>query len=319
MKSSKSREYCCCAIPMVNAGIYATLIEQTVLGIVVGTVSISTPSIVGASTPSFAAWILAIVCYIAAGVQLLGFLGEKPTVYRRYVTLHGLAITAAFSVAAAWVIMSATRHSTAKAKCITDFFPITNGQVDVSSEGDTLCNIFPWVDVGIMGGLLVFLAAVHIYFFVVLSSYGTSQRRDHDRYDQVYDPTQPLTSAENIPLGEQNDPWDTRGSAEYNYGRQDKNYTHIRNQSSVSASDVLREEYREPKDGFSEVNYGYSAYPQKQEPAYPSNAYTQENIPTPTNNYYDAPNDHYVERPMQAQPHPAEGSFKRKTPRLPNL
>lgn len=145
---------------------------------------------------------------------------------------------------------------------------------------------------------------IKVYFFVVLSSYGTSQRRDHDRYDQVYDPAQPLTTAENIPLGEQNDPWDSRPSGEYNYGRQDKNYTHIRNQSSVSASDILREEYREPKDGFSTVNYGYSAYPQKQEPAYPTNVYTQEVVPTPTNNYYDAPDDRYIERPMQAQPHP---------------
>lgn len=29
---------------MVNAGIYATLIEQTVLGVLVGTLSIATPS-----------------------------------------------------------------------------------------------------------------------------------------------------------------------------------------------------------------------------------------------------------------------------------
>lgn len=40
----KSREYCCCAIPLVNAGIYATLVEQTVLGIIVGALSFATPS-----------------------------------------------------------------------------------------------------------------------------------------------------------------------------------------------------------------------------------------------------------------------------------
>ena len=40
----KPREYCCCAIPLVNAGIYLTLVEQFVLGIVVGTLSIGTPS-----------------------------------------------------------------------------------------------------------------------------------------------------------------------------------------------------------------------------------------------------------------------------------
>jgi len=74
--------------------------------------------------------------------------------------VHGIVISAAFSVAAAWTIMSATRHSPAKAKCIDDFFTTADGAS--SSEGDTLCEIFPWVDVGIMGGLLVILAALHV-------------------------------------------------------------------------------------------------------------------------------------------------------------
>jgi len=39
----KPREYCCCAIPLVNAGIYATLMEQLALGIIVGTLAVGTP------------------------------------------------------------------------------------------------------------------------------------------------------------------------------------------------------------------------------------------------------------------------------------
>jgi hypothetical protein len=80
--------------------------------------------------------------------------------FKKYIYLHGIVISAAFSVAAAWVIMSATRHSTAKANCITDFF--TNGGNSSASEGETLCEIFSWVDVGIMGGLWVILAALHV-------------------------------------------------------------------------------------------------------------------------------------------------------------
>ena len=38
------RDYCCCAIPVVYAGIYTTLLEQVVLGVVAGTLSIATPS-----------------------------------------------------------------------------------------------------------------------------------------------------------------------------------------------------------------------------------------------------------------------------------
>lgn len=88
----KAREYCCCAIPVINVGIYLTLTEQFVLGIVAGTLSIATPDsncafilscsslrplcpVVGAATPSFARWIFAVVCYVGAMIQVLGFIG----------------------------------------------------------------------------------------------------------------------------------------------------------------------------------------------------------------------------------------------------
>lgn len=92
-------------------------------------------------------------------------LQEKTILYRRYVTLHGLAIMAAFSVAAAWIIVSATRHSNAQAKCIKDFFSSTASASD-SGEGEVLCNIFSWVDVGIMGTLWVLLAILQVSRFV---------------------------------------------------------------------------------------------------------------------------------------------------------
>jgi len=79
--------------------------------------------------------------------------------YKRYVTLHGLAAVAAFSVAAAWTIMSATQHDKAQTKCIADFF---SADSSMASEGETICNIFPWVDVGIMGALLLILLALHV-------------------------------------------------------------------------------------------------------------------------------------------------------------
>ncbi|KAF8807483.1 hypothetical protein BYT27DRAFT_7099910 [Phlegmacium glaucopus] len=257
----KTREYCCCAIPLVNAGIYITLIEHIVASLLVGILSIATPSIVGASTPSYAPWILAIICFVITAVQLLGLIGvarEKFILYRRYVTLNGLLIMAAFSIAAAWIILSATRHSNAQAKCIQDFFtPATSASS--SSEGGTLCNIFPWVDVGIMGALWALLAILQLYLFIVLSSYVTAQRRD---YDRIYDPSQPLT-ADNIPLDNRTDPWDSRPSVEYRdqYGARDAYYKHVRNQSSVSASDIMNAPSQKPNDGFSNPNYDYSYNP----------------------------------------------------------
>lgn len=78
----------------------------------------------------------------------------------------------------------------------------------------------------------LFLSAPQLYLFIVLSSYGSAQRRDHDQYDRVYDPSQPLT-AENIPLENPTDPWDSRPSVD----AQNPKY-HDRNQSIVSASDI---------------------------------------------------------------------------------
>ena len=200
---------------------------------------------------------------------------EKTILYRRYVTLHGIGISAAFSIAAAWIILSATRHSNAETKCLQDFFSSTDS-ASSSTEGTTLCNIFPWVDIGIMGGLWVllgiltvshlsafypFLIAPQLYLFIVLSSYGAAQRRDHDQYNHVYDPSQPLTT-EHIPLDNQAhaDPWDSRPSIDHNqFGG---GYKHVRNNSSVSASDIMNDPYQKPKDGLSNSDYDYSyAYP----------------------------------------------------------
>ncbi|KAF8898657.1 hypothetical protein BD779DRAFT_1484993 [Infundibulicybe gibba] len=256
----KPRDYCCCAIPLVNAGIYATLISQFVSALLVGILSVSTPSLVGAATPSFAPWILAIICLVGAGVQVLGFVGvakEKPILFRRYVSLHSLLALAAFAVAAAWAIISASRHSVAQANCLQDFF-----SQDQQSEGETLCNIFPWVDVGIMGGLWVVLAIFHIYLYLVLLGYGSSQRRDHAKYDQLADPT---NINNNIPMHNRNDPWDSRPSTESNHtppSSTPKGYGHLRQESVASVADIMSQPHQTAHDTFSNSDYRYNgSYP----------------------------------------------------------
>jgi len=85
---------------------------------------------------------------------------EKPVLFRRYISLHTLAAIAAFALGAAWIIISAARHNTAKSDCLSDFFNTEDSTLQ--SEGDTLCEIFPWVDVGIMGAIWILLAIVHV-------------------------------------------------------------------------------------------------------------------------------------------------------------
>jgi len=320
----KARNYCCCAIPVVNAGIYATLIEQTVLGILVGTLSIATPSIVGAATPAFAPTILAVLAYSAAAVQTFGFIGvarEKPITFRRYVTLHSLMTAAVFSVAAVWIAISASRHSVAQSTCETTFFPSSSSGTATTEEGQSMCNIFPWVDVGVMAGLWVVLALAQTYFWTVLSSYSQGQQQDHLSYDTVFDSTNAL-AANDIPMTNQKDSWNSRPSAEALTGRSDRGYGHVRRESQMSASDVMGDEFQQPRDS---MDPGYGRYGITSPPkdvSYPGQAYTQEPAPTPQyNDHYYSGDDVDMDRPSPSQAHPAEGFFHRKTPRFtqPNL
>ncbi|KAJ7070947.1 hypothetical protein C8F01DRAFT_1108445 [Mycena amicta] len=298
----KPREYCCCAIPLINAGIYFALTEQFIAGIATGILSVATPSIVGAVTPSFASLVFGIVCFVAGAIQILGFFGvaqEKPTLFRYYLTLHSLATTGAFSVALAWIILSVSRHSTAKTNCLDNFF--ANPTSEEKTEGGVLCEVFPWVDVGVMGGLWVMMAIMHIYLYVVISGYSSGQQRDHAKYDALQDSN---FRNENIAMNSRSDPFASRPSAEALYSRD----YHLRKDSAASMADVLAEPVQHHNE-----NYRQGSYPPPQRaPTLPTGAYTEDETPTPRMpaSYYDAsyaggPSAN-LEKPPLSQAHPGE-------------
>ncbi|KAK2461852.1 hypothetical protein APHAL10511_006315 [Amanita phalloides] len=241
----KPRDYCCCAIPLVNVGIYLAIIVQFTVALVAGILALATPPFVGAVTPSFAPWIFATVCFIGAAIQLLGIIGvksERTTLFRRYVMFHGPILVAVFAVAAAWIIISAARHPTAQDNCLKRFFPD-----ETSSSGSTLCNIFPWVDVGIMCGLWVVLAIFFVYLWVSLARYGRDQRADHEKYDQLHD-SRSFPVDNSIPM-DKHDPWDSRVSYEdlqNPHAHPSNAYGHVRQESAASTSDIMNEPYQYP-------------------------------------------------------------------------
>ncbi|EJC98806.1 uncharacterized protein FOMMEDRAFT_161644 [Fomitiporia mediterranea MF3/22] len=312
----KPRDYCCCAIPVMNAGIYVAIAEQFVLGLLVAILALATPSIVGASVPSFAKIILAIICFAACGVQVFGFIGEKAVMFRRYTTLHIMLTVAAFAVALTWIIISASKHNTAVNDCEKDFFPNATQTTDSTdlNEGETLCNIFTWVDVGLMGGLWVILAIMQFYLYTVISSYGTGQRRDHEKYRSLYSVNGVESGA--IPLTNRSDPWDARPSfddderdgagARVPLARDVGRGGHGRQDSSASVSTILAEKRQEEAPSIysdhAGVGAGSGGYPPQRQGtyastrqgsvnrnapyggggfSYPSNAYTQDPQPTP--------------------------------------
>lgn len=86
--------------------------------------------------------------------------------FRRYTTIHIMVTIAAFAVSLTWIIISASKHSTATTNCENDFFEMANSTTASATlnEGETLCNIFTWVDVGLMGGLWVVLAIMQVRY-----------------------------------------------------------------------------------------------------------------------------------------------------------
>jgi len=250
-------------------------VEQFSLGIIVGTLAVATPSIVGAVTPSFAPWLFAIVCYVGAALQVLGFMGvaqEKHILFRRYATLNVGVTIAAFAIAAAWVILSASRHSTALSNCESTFYPATSNGSN-TSEGQTLCNIIAWVDVGLMAGAWVFFALVQAYTLIVISSYGSAQRLDHEK-----------------------------ASAD-----EENHHGHMRNESTASTVMNALQQKGHYVDGSS---YLPPTYP----PQHPSQPERQQSTRTavshPSNAYTQGANNHYgsggpVEEPAPTKAHPS--------------
>jgi hypothetical protein len=156
-------------------------------------------------------------------IQVLGFIGvaqEKPVLFRRYSALHALITVAALSLGAVWIAISASRHRTAQSNCEQKYFTAAS---DLTSEGQTMCNIFPWVDVGLMGGLWAVLVISQFYFFTIVSGYSTGQRGDHEKYNSVYSMTG-LNADFGVP--NRSDPWEARvdpppGDGHYGHARQE--------------------------------------------------------------------------------------------------
>lgn len=226
-------DYCCCAIPVLNVGAYLTLSEQFVLGILVGTLSFATPSLVGSSVPfSFANLILCGLGYAFAIVQLFGFVGifkEKPALFRRYVAVNWILLYIGLSVAASYLGISASRHSAAVTACESTFFAgdSTSTTVD-DTKGEQICNIFTWATLGVMGALWVLVFIVQTYLVFVLRNYGASQRADHTKYHSIYSAHD---GADNIMLNNvrsgtngEDSAWDTRPSTDSWHPRADNGY-----------------------------------------------------------------------------------------------
>lgn len=179
--------------------------------------------------------------------------------------------------------------------------------------------------------LLIFshtIPSVQFYLYTVISSYGTGQRDDHERYKSIYSVT---NFDSGIPLANRADPWDARPSFDEDAAQAPlaRNVGHRHNESDASVSTILAEKpQQEARSIYSEresiANDGRGGYPPQRQGTYasarqgsvssafahPGNAYTQEPQPTPhgyADNYYSSATPAYgndLERPGRTQAHP---------------
>ncbi|KAG8990853.1 hypothetical protein FRB90_001594, partial [Tulasnella sp. 427] len=277
----------------MNVGIYLTILEQFTVSLATGILSIATPKLVGSSIPSVGPWLLAIGSFVSCGVQGMGFFGvfkENASLFQRFVQINAAVVAYIFSVSATWIIVSATRHTTATDKCVQDFFSsnsTSTAQASVGADdgqGPTICNIFTWVDVGIMGAFWIVMLIFQGYLLLVCRWYSASQLADHSKYYSIYSVNPP----EGIALGERqraDDAWDPRPSTEsWSGGAMSPGVNrsgfgvHSRQNSDateraygVSAADAYAE--KKPTYGYRDDPHGHS---------YPDQAYVNDQeAPTP--------------------------------------
>ncbi|BGP23769.1 proteophosphoglycan ppg4 [Rhodotorula toruloides] len=183
-----SRTYVCCAVPLYNGGIYAILAQFLVISVVAGVLCFAAPSIVSVTTPSFLSYILGVLCFAVAAGQPFGFFGvyrEKPRLFKAFLRINGLLVTASILLALAIVIISAVQHSKGVDSCTRLF-----GTDNADSTAKNICNIWTWIQIGIMGLLFGIVALCEFYFVFYTSIYASEQRLDHARYDSVYSTAQ---------------------------------------------------------------------------------------------------------------------------------
>ncbi|GAA6005376.1 uncharacterized protein JCM10292_007327 [Rhodotorula paludigena] len=269
-----SRTYVCCAVPLYNAGIYAIMAQFLIIAVVAGVLCFAAPAIVSVTTPSFVSYILGVLSFAVAACQPFGFFGvfrEKPRLFKSYLRLNGLLVTASILLALAVIIISAVKHSEGVDQCTRLF-----SADDTDTTANDICNIWTWIQIGIMGLLFVIVGLCEIYFICYTSIYASEQRLDHARYDSVYS-----NAAEEI---RQSGLWDQASRPSYSqdeliapgypsaagHGRNASKSSGLRNE--IARAEEYDDEYYEgPRGGAGAYQDAY-AYPQQQYQQQPQTA-----------------------------------------------
>lgn len=248
-------EFCCCWLPLVNVGAYLLVLETALVALAVGICALAPPTIVATkgAIPSWSKDLVAALGFVTLVWQIIGLVSvarQTPTLYHVYVRIN-LVLTLCIIVAAvAFLVTSGVKRSSVVQTCISTYgvsLP-ASGSSGTSISGFTesafqaagydICNIFVWVQTGVMAGLIVLMALTQFYMLFAQRAYGKDQReafRSTKSYQDI--PMNPRDSGV----------WEPRDDAAYNTRANDHDYHNSASDPSYDAyGDQDRFDHHQP-------------------------------------------------------------------------
>lgn len=165
------------AIPLVNVGAYALILEWFLVSLCIIVLALAPPEIVAADGSLPSSWPKIVVALLGVALLLLQPLGlfavlrKRTTLYRTYLRIATIVALATLLVVLAFFAVAAARHSTALASCIVNYAntPQGDGQgisttqtESIVDVGDNICDIWIWVQVGCMGLLIALIGITQV-------------------------------------------------------------------------------------------------------------------------------------------------------------
>ncbi|KIS71789.1 uncharacterized protein UMAG_00221 [Mycosarcoma maydis] len=188
-------EFCCCYLPIINAGAYLLVLETAFVALAVGICALVPPTIVAGEgvIPSWSKVLVATLGFITLAWQIIGLISvarQMPTLYRTYLRINFVLTFAIIIATVAFLIVAAAQHNKAVSACVSKYgvipassqssssLSLQSQSMDVFSQsGQDICNIFVWAQTGVMAGLIVLLGLTQCYMLFAQRAYGGEQRK----------------------------------------------------------------------------------------------------------------------------------------------
>ncbi|KAN0066220.1 hypothetical protein ACQY0O_000314 [Thecaphora frezii] len=213
MGRNRGMEFCCCAVPLVNAGAYLLVLEFAFVSLVTASLALGPPQIVATmgAIPTWSKSLIAALGFITFFWQPLGLftiIKQKAGLYRLYIRVNFILTVLVIISTLAFFAISASNHEKVLTTCtaVYGITPSSNSGATVSQtsnvlsgSGRAICNIFIWVQVGVMGGLITLMGFTQLYMCVAQRAYGQRQREAQGSFEK-YQYTAADGGIDSIPL-----------------------------------------------------------------------------------------------------------------------